>query len=138
MPDAGGGWKAPRALPSRRVAVLSGGGLLFAGVLTLSLVTEGFDDLTFLYVLPITIVAGAPLTAGHRVRSSRGSGADRSRGGKADERRPRDHQLRESLPPPRRDLPHPPVGRHFDPRARIDPREREGRHRAQAGGRAAA
>jgi PAS domain S-box-containing protein len=58
MHDAvGAGSKAPRALPSRRVGVLLAGGLLFAGLLTLSLALEGFDDLTFLYVLPITIVA---------------------------------------------------------------------------------
>jgi PAS domain S-box-containing protein len=37
--------------------VLSAGALLFAGLLTLSLALENFDDLTFLYVLPITIVA---------------------------------------------------------------------------------
>jgi PAS domain S-box-containing protein len=57
MPDAAGGRSAPRELPSRRVAVLSAGALLFAVLLTLSLVLESFDDLTFLYVLPITIVA---------------------------------------------------------------------------------
>ena len=58
MHDAvGAGSKAPRALPSRRVGVLLAGGLLFAGLLTLSLALKGFDDLTFLYVLPITIVA---------------------------------------------------------------------------------
>jgi PAS domain S-box-containing protein len=58
MPDMGGGrWKARWARPSRRIAVLLTGGLLFAGLLALSLSLEGFDDLTFLYVLPITIVA---------------------------------------------------------------------------------
>src|ERR1700704_5795184 len=58
MPDmGGGGWTGRWAGPSRRVAVLLAGALLFAGLLTLSLALEGFDDLTFLYVLPITIVA---------------------------------------------------------------------------------
>jgi PAS domain S-box-containing protein len=37
--------------------VLSAGASLFAALLALSLTLEGFDDLTFLYVLPITIVA---------------------------------------------------------------------------------
>lgn len=58
MPDTvRGGSKARWVRPSRRAAVLLAGALLFAGLLTASLVLESFDDLTFLYVLPITIVA---------------------------------------------------------------------------------
>jgi PAS domain S-box-containing protein len=55
---AAGGWKAPRAVLSRRLLVLVAAALLFASVFMLGLADEGNDDLvTFLCALPIAIVA---------------------------------------------------------------------------------